>query len=187
MQQDPAGMIDGPNMYAYVRNNPVNGRDPTGMKFEFDERSFGDCLANEFANNVLKGLALCLFTVIIAKLNTFITYVTSAYLSFMATKYSMGLSLSVTSISVIGVEWLIAACFPGSVALGAVYTVMQCGWDALGSSEDIWYPEDSMMMNYPLAYSPGSMIYQWGPPGPIVTNWLYSGGTHNPKAQWWMI
>ena len=31
MQQDPAGMVDGANMYAYVGNNPVNGRDPSGM------------------------------------------------------------------------------------------------------------------------------------------------------------
>jgi RHS repeat-associated protein len=30
MQQDPAGMVDGANMYAYVGNNPVNGMDPSG-------------------------------------------------------------------------------------------------------------------------------------------------------------
>ncbi len=29
--QDPAGMTEGPNMYAYVGNNPVNKRDPTGL------------------------------------------------------------------------------------------------------------------------------------------------------------
>ncbi len=29
--QDPAGMQEGPNMYAYVDNNPVNKRDPTGL------------------------------------------------------------------------------------------------------------------------------------------------------------
>ncbi|HEX8906891.1 MAG TPA: RHS repeat-associated core domain-containing protein, partial [Longimicrobiaceae bacterium] len=27
---DPAGMVDGPNLYAYCRGNPVNGVDPTG-------------------------------------------------------------------------------------------------------------------------------------------------------------
>jgi RHS repeat-associated protein len=31
MQQDPAGMIDGANMYTYVGNNPVNRVDPSGM------------------------------------------------------------------------------------------------------------------------------------------------------------
>ncbi|MFW6375744.1 MAG: RHS repeat-associated core domain-containing protein [Thermoplasmatota archaeon] len=29
--QDPAGMQEGPNMYAYVGNNPTNKRDPTGL------------------------------------------------------------------------------------------------------------------------------------------------------------
>ncbi len=31
MQQDPAGMVDGANMYAYVGNNPTNMVDPSGM------------------------------------------------------------------------------------------------------------------------------------------------------------
>jgi RHS repeat-associated protein len=31
ISRDPLGMIDGPNMYLYVHNNPVNYIDPTGM------------------------------------------------------------------------------------------------------------------------------------------------------------
>ena len=31
---DPAGMIDGPDLYAYVRGNPVTMRDPSGMQGE---------------------------------------------------------------------------------------------------------------------------------------------------------
>ena len=39
LQQDPAGMVDGANMYAYVGNNPVNGVDSSG------KASFASCLA----------------------------------------------------------------------------------------------------------------------------------------------
>ncbi len=37
--QDPSGMQEGPNMYAYVGNNPVNKRDPSGMVEEGGEES----------------------------------------------------------------------------------------------------------------------------------------------------
>lgn len=32
LQTDPVGYGDGPNWYAYAQNEPVNGRDPTGLK-----------------------------------------------------------------------------------------------------------------------------------------------------------
>jgi len=31
LQQDPEGMVDGPNMYVYVGNDPGNGVDPSGL------------------------------------------------------------------------------------------------------------------------------------------------------------
>ena len=31
LQTDPAGYPDGPNWYAYTRNDPINGRDPSGL------------------------------------------------------------------------------------------------------------------------------------------------------------
>jgi RHS repeat-associated protein len=32
LQKDPQGMVDGPNLYVYVRNNPVNFKDPMGKE-----------------------------------------------------------------------------------------------------------------------------------------------------------
>lgn len=32
LSEDPAGYVDGPNQYLYVRNNPVNMTDPSGMQ-----------------------------------------------------------------------------------------------------------------------------------------------------------
>ena len=34
LQTDPTGYDDGPNWYAYVANDPINGRDPTGTDLE---------------------------------------------------------------------------------------------------------------------------------------------------------
>ena len=39
--QDPTGMIDGPNLYAYCRNNPVNFSDPYGYWYIDINISFG--------------------------------------------------------------------------------------------------------------------------------------------------
>ncbi|HTN87933.1 MAG TPA: SpvB/TcaC N-terminal domain-containing protein [Sorangium sp.] len=35
---DPAGMVDGPNLYRYVRGNPIRLRDPSGRESETDKR-----------------------------------------------------------------------------------------------------------------------------------------------------
>ncbi|WP_437606629.1 RHS repeat-associated core domain-containing protein [Sorangium sp. So ce834] len=35
---DPAGTVDGPNLYAYVRGNPIRLRDPSGRESETDKR-----------------------------------------------------------------------------------------------------------------------------------------------------
>jgi RHS repeat-associated protein len=37
LQPDPAGFIDGPNIYSYVVNDPYNSRDPTGTQDAFGE------------------------------------------------------------------------------------------------------------------------------------------------------
>jgi RHS repeat-associated protein len=40
---DPAGIADGPNLYTYVRNNPMRLVDPTGMQGEDDNMSHKPC------------------------------------------------------------------------------------------------------------------------------------------------
>ena len=45
MTPDPAGMVDGPNLYAYVLNDPVNFTDPSGLFLMCD--SEGRCVETE--------------------------------------------------------------------------------------------------------------------------------------------
>lgn len=42
LQTDPAGYPDGPNWYAYAANDPINGADPTGLKWVYNSVCVGD-------------------------------------------------------------------------------------------------------------------------------------------------
>ena len=51
---DPSGMVDGPNLYAYVNNNPVNLIDPWGL---CKEKSFWDKSLSEVWNDLKQKLS----------------------------------------------------------------------------------------------------------------------------------
>ena len=55
ISQDPAGMVDGPNMYVYVKNEPVNGVDALGENFWsdiFDKLFPISVLLSEYLSNI---------------------------------------------------------------------------------------------------------------------------------------
>jgi RHS repeat-associated protein len=41
LQADPSEYSDGPNLYTYVRGDPINGRDPTGLAFDLTSNGAG--------------------------------------------------------------------------------------------------------------------------------------------------
>ena len=43
LQEDPAGMVDGANMYAYCGNNPVNRVDPSGLEATPSKSPYSIC------------------------------------------------------------------------------------------------------------------------------------------------
>jgi len=43
LQTDPIGFAAGPNFYTYVRNNPINYRDPSGLRECFDSTKYAEC------------------------------------------------------------------------------------------------------------------------------------------------
>jgi hypothetical protein len=45
MERDPSGMVDGPNLYAYVLNTPINASDPIGFAIRRDEREVPEAQA----------------------------------------------------------------------------------------------------------------------------------------------
>ena len=54
LQTDPIGYKDQVNLYAYVGNDPVDGRDPTGKKFEWQFRNGGTRQQKELALSNLR-------------------------------------------------------------------------------------------------------------------------------------
>jgi hypothetical protein len=66
LSEDPAGYVDGPNQYLYVRNNPINMTDPSGNEilppgFDWDYKPFPKPPKNPFPGlpGMCDGLAAC--------------------------------------------------------------------------------------------------------------------------------
>ena len=55
LNPDPAGMVDGPNVYLYVGNNPVNLVDPEGLCLEKSWDAWSDFVAPDFNDSASFG------------------------------------------------------------------------------------------------------------------------------------
>ncbi len=51
ISEDPAGTSDGLNLYAYVGNNPLMYRDPSGNQREYDSQRFGELIPSRQSNS----------------------------------------------------------------------------------------------------------------------------------------
>ena len=61
MQTDPIGYADDLNLYAYVRNNPVNRRDPTGLYWFQQDWQAADPIVGREGTFVEPGGSICTF------------------------------------------------------------------------------------------------------------------------------
>ncbi len=62
--QDPAGLASGMNPYAFVGNNPIDGRDPGGLKMLWDPMvldglCLGSCGDDDFQDSDGNGMDDC--------------------------------------------------------------------------------------------------------------------------------
>lgn len=56
LQPDPLGAVDGPNLYAYVRNDPLNNTDPLGLEAKKKLERFAKALQKNFKPMVVEPL-----------------------------------------------------------------------------------------------------------------------------------